>query len=868
LGQYEPTFRDNDIDAGLLPTLTADDLRELGITSLGHRKRLLAAISMLTEPADLQPSPAPPLVPTPLPASPVPQAERRQLTVVFVDLVGSTALSARLDPEELRAIMRSYQDACADAITRFGGHVAKFLGNGILAYFGWPVAYEDAAERAVRAGLEIVDAVPYLVTSVDEPLSARIGVATGLAVVGDLLGAGAAREEAVVGEVPNLAARLQQLAEPGTVVVADGTRRLVGGMFELADLGAHDLKGFVAPVPAWRVLGPGRTAGRFEAREAVAGLAPLVGRKGELALLLHRWGLARGGEGQAVLLSGEPGIGKSRLVHALRDQLAAEAHTVLRYQGSPYHANTALHPVIEQLERAAGFGREDAAAARLAKLEALLNEGTVDVAQAVPLVADLLSIPTKGHYPPLELTPQRQKELTFAALLDHLVGLAALRPVLVALEDAHWLDPTTLELFGLVVDRIRDLPALVVITFRPEFVPPWTGRAHVAALALSRLGRRQSAAMVGRVAGGRALPATVVDEIVAKTDGVPLFVEELTRAVLESGLVRGDTDREAVVGSPLVLAISDTLQDSLMARLDRLAPVKEVAQIAACIGREFPYELLAAVAPLRQDQLDPALAKLACAELIFRRGTPPEATYTFKHALVQDAAYQSLLKSRRQQLHARISRVFEERFPETAETQPEVAARHCNEAGLIPRAVRYWHKAGRQAVARSALREAVAHLSAGLDALKAMPGSAERDRQELELQVTLGVALLAVRGQAAPDTGQAYARARRLAEQLGDTPQLLQVLYGQSAHHTTRADFRAGGEAAATLLRLAREAGDEAGLATGHRMTGVTSVALGEFIAARTHLEAAIEVPGASDHPDAAWLYAMDPWVTVWGWLA
>ncbi len=859
LEQYEQAFHGNAVDARVLPRLTAEDLKEIGVAAVGHRRLLLEAIAALGEPK-------PSAISAPSERAARAPPERRQLTVMFADLVGSTALASRLDPEEMREVLRAYQDAVTGEVARYEGHVAKLMGDGVLCYFGWPRAHEDEAERAVRAGLSMVEAVDRLVAPGGDTLSARVGIATGLVVVGDLAGQGAAEEDAVVGETPNLAARLQAVAEPASVVLAPSTRRLAGDLFEYADLGTHVLKGFAEPVRAWRALGPGCTVSRFEARGAEA-LMPLVGRDEELALLLRRWELAREGEGQVVLLAGEPGIGKSRLLRALRESLAAEAHTALRYQGSPYHTNTALHPVIEQLERAASFGREDPAEVRLAKLETLLAEGTVDVARAVPLVADLLSISTEGRYPPLELPPQRQKELTFAALLEQLVGLAARRPVLVALEDAHWIDPTTLELFGLVVDRVRDLPALVMITFRPEFVSPWTGRAHVAALALSRLGRRHSAAMVGRVVGDRTLPAAVVDQIVAKTDGVPLFVEELTKVVLETGLAREAAERQAVE-SPLSLAIPDTLQDSLMARLDRLAPVKEVAQIAACIGREFPYELLAAVAPLRRDQLDHALAELTGAELIFRRGAPPEATYTFKHALVQDAAFQSLLKSRRQQLHAGIARVLEEQFSDTANVQPEVVARHCTEAGLIPKAIGYWHKAGRQAVARSALKEAVAHLSAGLEVLQTMPCGAERDRQELDLQVTLGAALLAVCGQPAPETGQAYARARELAEQLGDTRQLLQVLYGQAAHHNSRADLRAGGEAAATLLRLAQETGDKAGWADGHRMVGVASVALAQLAAARTHLEAAIEVPGASNHPDAAWLYAMDPWVTAWGWLA
>jgi class 3 adenylate cyclase/pimeloyl-ACP methyl ester carboxylesterase len=704
LDQYEATFRDNDVDADVLPVLTADDLISLGVTSIRHRHKLLAAC------AALRVSPAPP-------AASSPEAERRQLTVVFVDLVGSTALSTRLDPEELRAIMCSYQDVCADALTRFGGHVAKFLGDGILAYFGWPVAREDAAERAVHAGLWIIEAVPRLVTSAGEPLAVRVGIATGLAVVGDLLGAGAAHEEAVVGEVPNLAARLQQLAEPGTIVIADGTRRLLGSMFDLVDLGGAALRGFPEPVRAWQVAGERRdAASRFEARRAV-GLTPLVGREHEVALLLDRWELARDGEGQAVLVTGEPGVGKSRLLEAFRQGLADEPHALLLYQCSPQHAGSALYPIVAQLEHAAGFRREDGAGTRLAKLEALLAEVGGDAAALAPPLAALLEIPADGRYPAQDRSPQQRKEQTFQALLAHIEAIATRRPVLLVFEDLHWIDPTSLELLGLLVGRASDFPVLAILTARPEFKPSWAAGDRAVPLPLDRLRPPQAAALAQGVSG-KPLPPELLDQIVVRTDGVPLFVEELTRTVLEAGLLEDAGDRYVLGASLPSLAIPATLQDSLMARLDRLGPAKEVAQLAACLGREFTHEMLAAVAAQDEEPLGAALDRLAGSGLVVRRGEPPSATYTFHHALVQEAAYTSLLKSKRRALHARIAETVEERFPDVAEGRPEWLAHHHAEAGQAGPAAEHWLRAARRAKAAHANREARSHLHRCLAAVE------------------------------------------------------------------------------------------------------------------------------------------------------
>jgi class 3 adenylate cyclase/predicted ATPase len=859
LERYAPAFHDHEIDAAVLPELTDEHLKELGLP-LGPRLKLLKAIAALRadppsagEPAAL-PSEA---KPGPLTGAAAPEAERRQLTVMFVDLVGSTALSGRLDPEDMGAVIRAYQDACANVITRFEGHIAKYLGDGVLAYFGYPQAHEDAAERAVRAGLGVIEAVARLAAPDGTPLAARVGIATGLVVVGELIGRGEAQERAVVGETPNLAARLQAVAEPNAVVIGPTTRRLIGSLFEDADLGARDLKGFAAPVRAWRVLGPSAAHGRFDARQA-AGLTPLVGREAELALLLGRWEQAKDGQGQVVLLSGEPGIGKSRVVREMRERLAGEPHRRLSYQCSPYHPTSPLHPVIEQLERAAGLVRDELPGQQLDKLERLLVRGTGQLDETVPLLAALLAVPTGGRYPPLDLTPQRQKQRTLDVLVDQLAGLAAEQPVLVVYEDVHWVDPTTLELLDLTIERVRRLPVLLLMTFRPEFKPPWTGLPHVSALALTRLGRRQGAALVKRMTGGKALPAEVAEQIAAKTDGVPLFVEELTKAVLESGLLRDEGDRYALAGPLPPLAIPATLQDSLLARLDRLAPVKEVAQVGAAIGREFAYELLAAVAPLPDDRLREALDQLVGAELVFRRGTPPEASYSFKHALVQDAAYGTLLKSKRRQIHAHIAAALEERFPEAAELQPELLARHCTEAGLADKAIEYWYRAGRRAMAQSAMAEAVAQLTQALELLAGLPAGPDRDRRELDLQIALGGALIAAKGWSSSEVGRTYERARELCTKEARLPQLLAALSGLYAHHLHWSGARVALGIAEELLRLAERQGDTAAQAAGHRFVATGLMFNGRLLTALPHFERALALYDPADRSSPVHLWGPD----------
>ena len=866
LERYEQAFRENEIDAEILPKLTADDLQDIGVTPVGHRRKLLEAIAALTEPAvapQAELSAPTQAAPRARPA----EAERRQLTVLFCDLVGSTELSARLDPEDMGGLIRAYQDCCADVVKRWEGHVAKYLGDGVLAYFGWPQAHEDDAERAVRAGLALVEEIARLEPQVAVLLQARVGIATGLVVVGDLIGDDEARERAVVGEVPNVAARLQVLAAPGSVVISAATRRLVGGLFELDDLEPRRLKGFAEPLAAYRVSGESLAEARFEARHT-AGLTPLVGREEEIALLLRRWQQASEGEGQVVLLSGEPGIGKSRIARELQARLESGLHVRLLYQCSPHHTTSPLHPLIEQLERAAGFAGDDPPEASLDKLEALLARGTDRLDYAVPLVAALLGITTGERYALPELTPQGQKQRTLEVLVDQLEGLAAAQPVLLIHEDVHWSDPTTQELLGLAIERIQRMPVLAIITFRPDFVPPWSGQPHVSTLALTRLGRREGAAMVDRVVGNKALPAEVSAQIVWKTDGVPLFVEELTKTVLESGLLKDTGDRYELAAPMPPLAIPSTLHDSLLARLDRLAPVKEVAQIGAAIGREFSHALLAAVADRSEADLQAALDQLVSSELVFRRGLPPEATYIFKHALVQDAAYGTLLKSRRQQLHTRIAQVLEQQFAHTAEAQPELLAQHCTEAGLIETAVQYWHKAGQQAITRSAMAEAVAQLRMGLELLQSRPEAPERDRQELDLQVSLGMALNPLKGQAAPETGQAYARARELCRKLGETRELLPVLFGQWTFHATRAAHADALAVADELLRLAPKQNDSGPIVIGHRIVGTSALHVGQLLSARAHLERALFLHEPGQHRSLAFLYTNHPRPTAPSWLS
>jgi class 3 adenylate cyclase/predicted ATPase len=861
LERYEQAFRENDIDAEVLADLTAEDLIGLGVTSIGHRRKLLAAIAVLRSAS----VPAVPLSANDhaeqagAPSLPF-EAERRQVTVMFVDLVGSTAMSAEFDPEEMRNVIRAYQNTVAGEIASYAGHIAKFMGDGVLTYFGWPKAHEDDAERAVRAGLAISRAVAALATPDGRRLASRIGIATGLVVVGDLIGSGEAQERNVIGETPNLAARLQALAEPGQVVIAESTYRLLGRLFEVEDLGPQRLAGFGEPLRVLRVLGEGAAEDRFEALHGT-GLLPLVGREQELALLLERWDRVREGEGQVVVLSGEPGIGKSRLVRALRERMSGESYTCVSHFCSPFHQTSPLYPVIDLLERAAGFTRDDTPAEKLNKLEALVSAAVDDLDAAVPLLARLLSVPIGDRYSPPEMSPEQQKQRTFDTLIHQLTGLAAHRPVLAVYEDVHWADPTMLELLESAIDRVQALPIFMLITCRPEFSPRWTGHAHLTLLTLSRLGRRQGTSLVERITGGKALPEEVLTQVLARTDGVPLFVEELTKAVLESGLMAEKGGRYVLSGPLPPLAIPATLHDSLMARLDRFAPVKQVAQVAACIGREFSYELIALIAGLPDEALQDALKGLCASELVFCRGAPPDATYRFKHALVHEVAYRSLLRSRRQQLHAKIAAVLEEHFPETVETEPELLGHHYAEAGLGEYAIVYLGKAGARALERSAYPEAISHFAHALELLKALPDARERVRDELDLQLSLGSALTAIRGYAAPEVEQAYVRARALCSHVGPTPQLFPVLHGLYRIYHVRGDLIAAREVGENLTDLAQSLGDPALMVEAHRALAVPLLWLGEVAPACAMLEEGITLYDARLLRSHSYEYGIDPGV-------
>ena len=864
LERYEQAFRENAIDEAILPKLTAEDLRDLGVAAVGHRRILFDAIAALraetfrdTTEHSREPDRS---------DGKASEAERRQLTVMFADLVGSTALSTRLDPEDLRSVIGAYHKCVADTVAQFDGFVAKYMGDGVLAYFGYPQAHENDAERAVRAGLAFVGAVGKLGDGAGMALRARVGIATGLVVVGELCGEGTVQEHQVIGESPNLAARLQALAEPNAVVIDGNTRCLLGELFEYRALGSVPIKGFGAPVPVWQVTGASAVDSRFEALRATR--TPLVGREEEIELLVRRWQHATDGEGCVVLIAGEPGIGKSRISQTVVERLSSESCTPLRLFCSPHHRNSALYPIINELERAAGFRRNDTDRQRLDKLELVLAPATNDLSEAVPLIADLLSVPTGDRYPELNLTPQKRKEKTLRALLERVEVLAANQPALMVFEDVHWIDPTSLELLDLIIDRVPTLRVLLVVTFRPEFTSPSIGRPNVTLLSLSRLPPRQRAEMITCVTGGRGLPREVADQIVERSDGVPLFIEEMTKAVVESGVLTESGDRYTLTGPVPPLAIPTTLQGSLLARLDRLAPTREVAQIAAALGRKFSHELISAVASLSHQQMDDALARLVSAELIFRRGIPPDAEYTFKHALVQEAAYSTLLRGQRQQLHARIAATLEERFPEIVMSQPELLAQHCAEGDMTEKAIAYCLAAGEQALARSAVVEAVARLRKGLTLLTSLPDNARRWRYELDLQITLGRALIATRGQGARAVGEAYARARQLCEQLEGPAQLLPVLFGQWVHCLLRGELISARRSAAELLQLGTSRADASVKFVARRCSGVTDLYLGEFTAARADLEQGLALFDPAQRSVYAALEAYDAHVAMLSYLS
>ncbi|WFU16013.1 adenylate/guanylate cyclase domain-containing protein [Bradyrhizobium sp. CB3481] len=848
LSEYAQRFGENGIDLFVLRDLTEQDLKELGVL-IGHRRKLLRAIAELEDAAKPKPAEA-----TTEPRRP--DGERRHLTIMFCDLVGSAAIAARLDPEDMRALIGAYHGCIAEVINRYNGKVARYMGDGALVYFGFPQAHEDDAEQAVRAALALIDAVASI-RNVAETLQIRIGIATGTVVVAELLIERTLAEHEVVGETPNLAARLQAMAEPGTVLICASTRRLAQRKFYYRDLGPVALKGWTKPFQVYQVLGTSGVESRFEAMHT-AKLPPLFGREEEIELLLRRWRQATLGGGRVVVLTGEPGIGKSHIALALDERIQDESHLTLRYFCSEHHTHSALFPFINQLERASGFVRGDSPQEKLSKLDALLAQSTHNP-EHLAVLANLLALQIDDHYRLREVTPQKRKEKTFAALLAQLDGLAAQQPVFLIFEDVHWIDPTSLELVAAAVEQAPRLRVLMLITARPEFTPPWPSYPHTTTIPLSRLGRRDGAALVLRVTGGKTLPKEVMNHILAHTDGVPLFIEELTKMVIEGGLLR-EQDGEYVLDGPLPsFAIPTTLQASLMARLDRLSPVRDVAQISAVAGREFHYELVNAVAGLPKQRLDEALDQLVRSELVFCRGEIPNAVYTFKHALVRDAAYAGLLKSRRVYLHAAIANGLEQRFPEIVQTQPEIIAYHYSQAKNYERALHYWYEAGKQSAARSAHNEAIGHLKHGLDQVPNIDEPMLRNKSELLLQISLGNSLRAIKGWSTDSVKHAYTRALQLCKESGLDEHILPAVFGLWTWNFVRASLGEAQALAEYLLKSAEDADNSVYNVLAREALGFTLFAQGRFAAAHTELERSISL--CEDCKAAAYLElsAQDP---------
>jgi class 3 adenylate cyclase/tetratricopeptide (TPR) repeat protein len=850
LEQYESAFRENDIDAELLSSLTGDDLKEIGVASIGHRRKMADAIALLRAYPTLAGTPSSEATmpaATSMPSKPARAAsERRQLTVMFVDLVGSTALSCQLDPEEMREILQAYHKAVAEEIARLQGHIAKLMGDGVLCYFGWPRAHEDEVERAVRAGLAVVQAVGRLRTPSGDPLVCRAGIATGLVVVGDLIGVGAAQEEAVVGETPNLAARLQQLAEPGAVIIAEATRQLLGASFIVEALDRAAVKGMPAPVSAFRVVAERVVESRFAARVGEA-VAPMVGRDEDLALLMRQWRLASDGEGQAVVVAGEAGIGKSRLVQALRDRLAQETPTVLLYQGSPFHTGSPLWPTTRQLALAAGFAPADDAAGRLTKLAELFRQAVADEDEPLALLAPLLGLAVDPD-PLAGLAPQERRTRTIKALVDQLLGLARRRPVLMLFEDIHWFDPTSLALVQSAIDAIGSARVLLVLTTRPEDEPALGSRPHLSRLPLHRLGRAAAERIIGRIVAAQALPDRIRDEILARTDGVPLFIEEITKAVLEAAPAPGG------------VFVPATLQDSLLARLDREPAMKAVAQVAACVGREFDHRLLSAVADVPSTDLGAGLDGLVGAELVFRHGNPPDATYSFKHALVRDAAYQSLLKERRRQIHAAIAHWLVENRPDA---DPGFLGQHAAAGGLHRLAAETYLAAADLAARRWAPAEAVSQARKGLAALEKISDGDDVDDLALGLQELLARMLIHTRGFSDDETGAAYEAAQTVAIRTGASVIAARLSFGEFLFRMVRGNLGEAKNVAQRMLAAAEDLKADALRAMAHRAIGFVLLYMGNPGAARGHLSSALDYAEGAGQDLAADAWVFDPVVTM-----
>jgi class 3 adenylate cyclase/predicted ATPase len=850
LDQYASLLAEHDIDDETVAELTESDLEKLGI-SVGHRKKIIKAMAAYR--STLLKAKERPGEPQQLDEMLKP--ERRQLTVLFCDVVGSTTLSTQLDPEDLRDVLHEFQGCCGQTIRRYEGHIARLMGDGVLAYFGFPIAHEDDAERAVNAALEMVELIATMSTCAVQPLQIRIGIATGLVVVGDFVGEGPGREFTLVGEAPNLAARLQQLAKPNQILVAPHTKRLLGRLFELEDLGPRDIKGLDQRVPVWRVIKRSAIGSRFEARQSLR-LTPLVGRQSELATLLKHYNRAKRGPGQVVLISGEPGVGKSRLIMALRNLIAGPKDRLLSLQCSSYHATSAWYPLIRLLDDECGINRDTPPTLRLEKLERFVDRYLRDKSTSiVPLLAALLSVPISDCYSPLHLTPEQQKDRTFTALLDLFEARAKKEPVLLVFEDVQWIDPTSLELLQRLRDRACHWRILIVLLFRPELTLPWMDQAHVSALTVHRLKRTEVASMIDSLVDPGALSPTVIDEIAAKSDGVPLFIEEMTKAVLE---LRRPDQTGALTELPATFCIPATLHDSLMARLDQLSFMKTVAQAAAAIGREFSLDLLEAIAPLSRRDVHAAVDRLLASGLVYRNGPLGNRTYTFKHALVRDEAYASLLRDERQSLDVRIAEALCTKFAPLADAAPEIVAQHFARAGRSQSAIEYWRKAAGRASARSAYQEAGTHLRAALDLLDELPASRDRDQLELQLQQSLGSALAAQKGFNATETVDAFHRALKLCRQLPESPETLAALNRMITVHVARGEFEQSRELAGELLARARWQKDSTPQLMGHRALGMSLFLVGELAEAREQLRRALELYDEERHAPLALVFSLD----------
>jgi class 3 adenylate cyclase/predicted ATPase len=839
LDQYAQTFAENNIEYSVLPDLTEDDLEKLGV-SLGHRKKLLRAIDAVRREA----------------VSPVQhrEAEFRQITVMFCDLVGSTQLSEKLDPEDLQKLIDAYRRECSTAIRRYGGEVARYFGDGVMAFFGWPRAHEDDALRAVHAALEIVSGV----TKISGPvtLACRVGVCSGPVVVGEIVNSTASWSMDAVGETPNIAARLQTLAATNTVLISESTRRLVSAAFDLQDFGLQELKGVTEPIHVYRVLAAKNAASRFEAAHA-GSLTPLVGRSSELSLLLDRWEKVKEGDGQVILLSGIPGVGKSRLLHELKSHIQREPHLLLHHQCSPYHSQSAFFPVIEQIEQAAQLTAREADADKIAKLQAYLPRSTDSSKEPLPLIANLLSIFTENHRELSELTPQQIKNRTISTLVDMLLAFSLQHPTLCIFEDAHWLDPSTLELLELIISRIDDARVLLIVSCRPEFRPTWIAHANITIHSLTRLSHTEVKTMIRDVLRGATIPQQLVDQIIEKADGVPLFIEELTSSTLSAPLrTRGTFERTA---QPALLRVPETLSDALMERLDRVAPSRRVAQIAAVIGREFSYNLLSAASRIDDEEVQSALSLLEQADIIYRVGISPFVRFAFKHVLLRDAIYDSLLRSKRQQIHADIAAILENDFPERVGNQPEILAYHYQEAGNYQLAIRCWFESGQRALAHSANVEAIANFRKALQLLNALPETPERTKQEVDIQLALGIPLIAVQGYAAAETREAFSRARTLCLRLGNIPEYFQALFGLWGHSWMSGKNDEALHMADEFLSRSRALSDPIPLMVAYRVMGSTLLTIGEFQSSANHFEEAIRLSLSKGKQPLYNLYMVEP---------